>query len=85
MCVTDQGDFEFPDEDCRGGKSKRAIGHKGAEKREKPTGMFIDPNQVDNPFNDKPLLQALELKLKKDPNMVLPEGYKKKIERTPIV
>jgi hypothetical protein len=58
---------------------------KGAQKRGKPTGMFIDPNQVENPFNDKSLLQALELKLKADPNMILPEGYKKKIERTPIV
>ena len=47
--------------------------------------MFIDPNMVDNPFDDKPLLKAFEQKLKKDPNMILPDGFKKKIERVPVV
>jgi len=26
---------------------------KGAEKREKPTALFIDPKIVENPFEDK--------------------------------
>lgn len=58
---------------------------KGAKARGKPTSLFLDPGKIENPFEDKELLSALEQKLKADPKKFkLPEGFKKKVEKAPV-
>ena len=57
---------------------------KGAEARGKPTILFVDPGNVPNPFDDKEVLNALEKRLMDEPDRKVPEGFKKKVEKTPV-
>lgn len=44
----------------------------------------MDPGNVENPFDDKELMFALDEKLKFDPDAKIPEGFKKKVEKVPV-
>ena len=57
---------------------------KGAEARGKPTILFVDPGNVPNPFDDKEVLNALDKRLIDNPELRIPEGFKKKVEKTPV-